>query len=170
MYSKPTDFALMHILHKIQGLSIRTPILRNFPEPKPLSSTRPLRQEKFPKLSTRCGNPVNKAVKQVVSILTLLARAMMTLPRLARLLFIFCVSFSRCPCDPDSFRRSLPARSIRFNIPASPQTLSWKQYSLISPLIYMGSFRNVVMYPHATILELLLQDITGYATRKAPGV
>jgi len=53
-------------------------------------------------------------------ILTLFARAMMTLPRLARLLLMFCVSLRRWPCDPDSFSRSLPARSTRFSTP-SPQ-------------------------------------------------
>jgi len=60
--------------------------------------------------------------KPNAEILTLFARAKMTLLRFARLLLMFCVSLRRWPCEPDSFSRSLPAKSIRFNIP-TPQQL-----------------------------------------------
>jgi len=59
---------------------------------------------------------------KINQLLALFARAMITLPRFAKLLLMFCVSLRRCPCEPDSFSRSLPAKSIRFSIP-TPQHL-----------------------------------------------
>lgn len=41
----------------------------------------------------------------------------MTLPRLAKLALMFCVSLSRTPWEPESLSRSLPARSIKFRRP-----------------------------------------------------
>lgn len=48
---------------------------------------------------------------------TLLARAIITLPRLLRLLLMFLVSLNLSPVDPDWERRSDPARSTRFSVP-----------------------------------------------------
>lgn len=50
--------------------------------------------------------------------LTLLARAMMTVPRLLRLLLMLLVSLRRSPAEPDWESLSEPARSIRFRVPA----------------------------------------------------
>ena len=41
----------------------------------------------------------------------------MTFPRLLKLLLMACVSFNRAPSDLDSFNLSLPAKSMRFNVP-----------------------------------------------------
>ena len=51
------------------------------------------------------------ARKQESIVVTLLASAMMTFPRLLSELLMFFVSSSLTPVAPDSFSRSLPARS-----------------------------------------------------------
>ena len=87
-----------------------------------------------------------------VNVDTLFAKAMMTLPRLARLLLIACVSFSRAPWDPDSLRRSLPARSIRFSNPGMqkhfhvnikqkyPKLFSW----IIKIIYFIGFLKSAL--------------------------
>ena len=52
------------------------------------------------------------------SRLTLLASAMMTFPRLLKLLLIHLVSLSLSPSEPELVRRSEPARSIRLSVAA----------------------------------------------------
>ena len=52
------------------------------------------------------------------TVLTLLARAMITMPRLLRLLLMLFVSFNLSPSDPELVSRSEPARSIRLSVAA----------------------------------------------------
>lgn len=54
---------------------------------------------------------------------SLLAKAMITFPRLLKLLLILFVSRNRSPVEPELLKRSDPARSIRFRVPAN-----WSEY------------------------------------------
>ena len=66
---------------------------------------------------------------------TLLASAMMTLPRLARLELMALVSLRRAPCDPESFSLSLPAKSTKLRLPAIPNTIRGQNQDTLMPQI-----------------------------------
>ena len=57
---------------------------------------------------------------------SLLASAMITLPRLLKLLLMFLVSLNLSPWEPDWESRSEPAKSIRFKVPEDKKCL-WLQ-------------------------------------------
>ena len=65
-----------------------------------------------------CSRKVNLEFLQGMCC-SLLAKAMITFPRLLKLLLILFVSRNRSPVEPELLKRSDPARSIRFRVPAN---------------------------------------------------
>lgn len=68
--------------------------------------------------NTLCTNYIiNDLHNFYLTIHTFWAKAMITFPRLDKDLFIFWVSVSLTPSDPDFFNLSEPAKSTKFNVP-----------------------------------------------------
>ena len=65
-----------------------------------------------------CSRKVNLEFLQGMCC-SLLAKAMITFPRLLKLLLILFVSRNRSPVEPELLKRSDPARSIRFRVPVN---------------------------------------------------